>query len=256
MQKAVFDEVAGFYDLETEELKRDVPFYIDYAKKTKGLTLELGCGTGRVAIPMTEAGIKVWGVDISKEMLKVAHKKVNRLDKGTQRNIKLIHGDMQNFELEEKFSFIFIAARSFQSLLTKEEQGACLDCVRKHLSQDGIFIVDLFAPKHDYLAKRKMSHYLGKMYDKEHDTVITRRAEAEYNLANQTIKEDWFYEWTDKDGVFHRKIWSFELSYLFRYEAELLLEKHGFEIEDVFGGFDKSPYNYYSGEQIFVTGKR
>jgi len=48
MQKAVFDEVAGFYDLETEELKRDIPFYIDYAKKTKGVTLELGCGTGRI----------------------------------------------------------------------------------------------------------------------------------------------------------------------------------------------------------------
>ncbi|GAI94874.1 unnamed protein product, partial [marine sediment metagenome] len=56
-------------------------------------------------------------------------------------------------------------------------------------------------------------------------------------------------------GDFHRQIWSFELAYLFRYEAELLLEKHGFKIENVFGNFDKSPYNYYSGEQIFVARK-
>jgi hypothetical protein len=64
-----------------------------------------------------------------------------------------------------------------------------------------------------------------------------------------------FYEWTDKNGKSHEQIWSFELAYLFRYEAELLLEKYGFKIENVFGDFDKSPYNYYSGEQIFVARK-
>lgn len=68
--------------------------------------------------------------------------------------------------------------------------------------------------------------------------------------------EDRFYEWIDKNGDFHRKIWTFELSYLFRYEVELLLEKHGFEIENVFGTFDKKPYDYYSGEQIFVATKK
>ncbi|GAI16004.1 unnamed protein product [marine sediment metagenome] len=97
--------------------------------------------------------------------------------------------------------------------------------------------------------------YLDKFYDKENGIYITRRAEDEYNLVNQTLKEDRFYEWTDKQGDFHRQIWSFELAYLFRYEAELLLEKHGFKIENVFGNFDKSPYNYYSGEQIFVARK-
>lgn len=64
-----------------------------------------------------------------------------------------------------------------------------------------------------------------------------------------------FYEWTDKNGKFHEQIWSFELAYLFRYEAELLLEKYGFSVEDVFGNFNKSHYNYYSGEQIFVVRK-
>lgn len=64
------------------------------------------------------------------------------------------------------------------------------------------------------------------------------------------------YCWSTWSRDFHRKIWTFELSYLFRYEAELLLEKHGFEIENVFGTFAKKPYDYYSGEQIFVAKKR
>ncbi len=150
---------------------------------------------------------------------------------------------------------IYIAFRSFQCLLTKQDQSACFECVNRHLEDNGIFVLDLFAPRHDLLAQVKRSLYLDKFYDKENGIYITRRAEDEYNLVNQTLKEDRFYEWTDKQGDFHRQIWSFELAYLFRYEAELLLEKHGFKIENVFGNFDKSPYNYYSGEQIFVARK-
>jgi len=96
---------------------------------------------------------------------------------------------------------------------------------------------------------------MGKFYDRENDVYVFRRAEDQYDLAMQTLKEDRFYEWTNKQGNFKRLIWSFELAYLFRYEAELLLEKHGFKLENVFGDFSRSPYNYYSGEQIFVARK-
>ena len=150
---------------------------------------------------------------------------------------------------------IYIAFRSFQCLLTKQDQGACLECVNRHLEDNGLFILDLFAPRHDILAQVKRSLNMDKFYDKENDLYIDRRCEDEYDLANQTLKENRFYEWTDKNGESHEKIWSFELSYFFRYEAELLLEKYGFKVENVFGDFDKSPYNYHSGEQIFVVRK-
>jgi len=229
---------------------------MDYVKKSGGPALELGCGTGRVLIPIAKAGIKIWGLDISKEMLKIAKDKIKNLNPKVRERIKLIHGDMSEFDIKKKFSYIFIAFRSFQSLLTKKDQGACLDCVFEHLSKNGIFILDLFDPRHDLLAQEKRSLYLGKSYDKEKDIYITRRAEVVYDFVNQTLMENRFYEWIDKKGDFHRKIWTFELSYLFRYEAELLLEKHGFEIENVFGTFAKKPYDYYSGEQIFVAKKR
>jgi ubiquinone/menaquinone biosynthesis C-methylase UbiE len=255
MQKEVFDRIARFYEIEHENMKEDIPFYIEYAKEVKGSVLELGCGTGRITIPVAKEGIKITGLDISNEMLNVARKKIEMLDDEVKKNIELVQGEMQNFEIKQKFRLIFIAFRSFQSLLTKKEQGECLQCVYKHLDKNGTFILDLFAPRHDYLAKEKISRKLEKIYDKEKDIYIARRAETTFNLANQTLKENWFYEWTDKDGQFHRKIWSFELSYLFRYEAELLLEKYGFKVKNVYGDFNKSPYNYYSGEQIFIATK-
>lgn len=254
----VFDRIASFYDLEVADMwgEEDIHFYIEYAKNMKGHALELACGTGRITIPMADEGIKVVGLDISKEMLEVANKKINMLDKKSQKNIKLIKGNMRNFDLGQKFSYIFIAFRAFQSLLTREDQKSCLTCAKKHLDTNGILIIDLFAPSHIILASKERSKYLGNIYDKRQEAFITIKSETEFNLANQTLKEDRFYEWTDKNGNFHRKMWSFELSYLFRYEAEFLLENQGFKVENVFGDFNKSPYNYYSGEQIFVARKK
>ncbi len=255
MAEALFDRVARFYDYEQANFIKDIPFYTDYARSCGGEVLELGCGSGRILIPIAEAGIKITGLDVSPAMLNIAQKKIDPLDKNIQRNIHLRLGSMEKFEIKNKFSMIFIAFRSFQHLVEREERDSCLDCVSKHLDKTGIFILDLFAPRHDYLAQQKRSVFLGGFYDQENGVYVTRRAEDEYDLREQTIKEDRFYEWTGEDGAFHRHLWTFKLYYLFRYEVELLLEKHGFKIIDVYGDFDKSPYNYYSGEQIFVAQK-
>lgn len=258
MGEALFDRVARFYDYEIEDFIKninDVAFYIEYAKKCGGEVLELACGTGRVLIPLAKEGIKITGLDASKEMLNVAKKKIDALDEGTRRNIIIVQEDMSGFDLHKKFALIFCTFRSFQHVVTIEERGKCLECVNRHLTENGTFILHLFVPFHHLLAQERRSMYLGKFYDRGNDVYVTRRSEVMYNLSQQTLHEDRFYEWTDKQGNFHRHVWSFDFAYLFRYEVELMLEKYGFEIQEVFGNFDKSPYDYYSGEQIFVVKK-
>lgn len=258
MQEALYDRVAQFYDYENEDLIErinDIPLYLEYAKKCGGEVCELACGTGRALIPLAQAGIKITGLDASSEMLDIARKKIDALDRGTKRHIRLVQEDMSGFDLHKTFSLIFCTFRSFQHLITKDKQGKCLECVHKHLIDNGIFILHLFTPLHHLLAEEKRSLYFGTFYDEENGVSVTRRSEVTYDLAQQLLKEDRFYEWTNKKGNFHRHIWTFDFAYLFRYEAELLLEKYNFKIEDVFGGFDKSSYNYHSGEQIFVARK-
>jgi len=252
--EALFDRVAGFYDYEQKEFTKDISFYAGYAKKCGGEVLELGCGTGRVMIPLAKEGITVTGLDASAEMLNIARMKINS-DETIKKSSTLVQGDMKSIRLNKKFSLIYIAFRSFQYLLTKADQIACLKCVHDHLSDNGLFVLDLFAPLHGLLAQEKRGVDLGKFYDEENNVYVVRRAEDTYDLAKQTLHEDRYYEWTDNAGEFHRHVWTFEMGYLFRYEAELLLEKCGFRIEDVYGDFDKSPYDYYSGEQIFVVRK-
>lgn len=256
MAEALFDPVARFYDYEQQHFTEDIPFYLDYAIQCGGEVLEGACGTGRILMPIAKAGVPVTGFDISKDMLDVAQKKIEQLDQAEQARISLVHDDLTNFEIGKTFDLIIIAYRSFQCLVTKKEQGACLTCVHKHLTDDGLFILDLFAPKHDYLAEKERSLQLSPFFDKTLGVEVTRRAEDEYNLAEQTLKEDRFYEWTDMHGKPQSYKWSFQLGYLFRYEAQLLLEQYGFTVMDVFGDFKKAPYDYYSGEQIFIARKQ
>lgn len=255
MPESDFDPIARFYDAEQSKFVQDIPFYLEYAKKSRGEVLEMACGTGRILFPIAREGIHITGLDISQGMLDVARKKLAALEKKDQANVELVHGDMRDFDLKKKFPLIYIPFRSFQGLLTRDDQGKCLACSRRHLADDGTFILDLFAPLHKFLAMEHRRDYMGTFRDPQTDVQVTHWAETTWVLADQTLHADWFYEWTDKNGQFQRLIWRLEISYLFRFEAELLLEKHGFKVTDVFGGFKKEPYNYYSGEQIFVCRK-
>jgi SAM-dependent methyltransferase len=258
MVEALFDSVARFYDKEIEGLaaiSNDVSFYAEYARMADGEVLDLACGTGRTLIPLAEKGITITGLDISENMLEQARRKINLLPVDVQERIQLERQDMTTFTMGKTFSLIFCTFRSFQHLISKKEQSACLGRVHEHLNDRGIFILHLFVPLHHLLAQKQRSLYLGTFQDPDTGCMVTRHSEVLYDLAAQVLHEDRFYEWTDKGGQFHRQVWSFDFAYLFRYEAELLLEKCGFSIINVYGGFNKAPFDYYSGEQIFVVKK-
>jgi ubiquinone/menaquinone biosynthesis C-methylase UbiE len=128
IKEALFDRVARFYDYENEDLVQDIPFYLEYAKECRGEVLEIACGTGRALIPLAQEGIKITGLDISDEMLKIAKEKVGRLDEKIKENIEFIHGDMANFDLKKKFSFIFWYVPFISAPHSKRRTGS-MSCV-------------------------------------------------------------------------------------------------------------------------------
>src|SRR5690606_39167723 len=118
--------VAEAYDDEVDQLRAaaDVPFYIDLAREAAAAghpVLELGCGTGRVTIPVARAGVEVVGLDNAPAMLDVARRKA-----GGAPIPRWVLGDMADFRLEERFGLVLIPFRSFLLLLTVEEQKRCL----------------------------------------------------------------------------------------------------------------------------------
>lgn len=112
----------AFYQPDLPQIAGDIAFYSDLARRSAGAVLEVACGTGRVTLPLAEAGLNITGVDCSEGMLSLARRKAARLPKEAQGRLTLIHQDMTTLQLDQHFSFNFVPFRSFQHLLTSDLQ--------------------------------------------------------------------------------------------------------------------------------------
>jgi SAM-dependent methyltransferase len=142
----------AFYAGGAAPIADDIAFYDRLAQATGGPVLELGCGTGRIALPLAQAGLAVTGIDVSAGMLALARRKSERLAAAASRCLTFVEGDMARLDLGRRFGMAFIAFRSFQHLLTVDEQRATLTGVRRHLRVDGRLALHLFDPRFDLLA--------------------------------------------------------------------------------------------------------
>ena len=104
---STYDAWADVYDSIYSYVREDIPFYVEAARESEGPVLELGCGTGRVTIPIARAGVDIVGMDSSEAMLDVARRKVAETASGGGA-ITLIHGDMRDFSLDSSFGLVII----------------------------------------------------------------------------------------------------------------------------------------------------
>lgn len=123
--------------------------------------LELACGSGRLTIPLAKGGLNITGMDISEPMLDLAKSKAS--ESGV--NIRFLQEDIRSFDLGEKFRLIFIPAQSLSHLHTRPEVEHCLACVRRHLSGDGRFLIELFNPSFRFLARDTGQRYSVETYE-------------------------------------------------------------------------------------------
>jgi SAM-dependent methyltransferase len=234
----------------------DIEFYKKYAMQAQSPVLELGCGTGRILIPIAQEGIESFGLDMSREMLGVCETKARNL---ALKNVHLKCSSMDEFDYSERFSLIYIPFRSFQHLLTTEEQIRCLSLVHKHLKDDGLFIMDVFAPNISKLAKYVQTQDWEKEFSRKNErteNAITRYYQARADLASQILQVTMKWEEREADGsVVARKMGEFTLRYIFRNELEHLLVRCGFEPK-IYGHFDERPYDYVSGEIVAICKKK
>ena len=100
--------------------------------------MEIGCGTGRVSIWLANHGYSVVGLDLSEEMLGVL-KKIEQ-DKVLQSKIEILHADMSDFSMDRKFDLIITPSKSFQAITDIEKAKSTLNCIKKHMLRESIFI--------------------------------------------------------------------------------------------------------------------
>ena len=252
--------IADLYDYVTPYRERpDVAFYVEAAVESGGPVLEVGCGTGRVLIPTARAGIEIVGLDLSQSMLEVCRASLSNEPAEVQVRARLVSGDMRAFELGQAFRLATIPFRPFQHLTTVEDQLACLACIRRHLVEEGRLILDLFNPWLQALTSDNVGEELGD--EPEFSTpdgrrVVRRHRIVKRDLFNQINDSELIYYVTHPGGREERLVHAFPMRYLFRFEAEHLLARSGFEVEQVYADFEKNPYgSIYPGDLIFVARK-
>jgi SAM-dependent methyltransferase len=231
----------------------DVPFWQSLAEETGGPVLELGCGTGRLLLPMAEAGLQITGLDLSPQMLAAAERKLMQMDESARKRVRLCHGNMAEFSLDQQFGTIVIPSRNLQILLTRDEQRSCLKRCARHLREGGRLVVQVFNPALWRLAKQggvdeEVDEFVGPG-----GMVIRQGGHTDYDLADQSLVFIFRFEYQDSNGQAVVREYPIKLHYFFRFEMEWMLEACGFEVEALYGGFDKSSFAAESGEMIFVA---
>lgn len=255
-----YEGAAEFYDYVVPYATRgDVEFYVDEALAANGPVLELGCGTGRVLIPIARAGVTIDGLDGSPNMLARCREKLLAEPAKVQSRVTLHEGDMRSFELRKQFALVTIPFRPFQHLLTVDDQLACLRSIHRHLTSEGRLILDIFNPSIDLLVNRPLGVEMveGPPFEMPDGRSVTRSFKISNPDRFEQVNDiELIYDVTHRDGRTGRQVHAFRMRYLFRYEAEHLLARSGFAVEQLYAGYDRSAYgSTYPGELIFIARK-
>ena len=227
-----YDKSAKYYDLFGE--KPDIEYY-----KTLGLqngtALEIGVGTARIALELARAGVKVYGIDNSDEMLKIARSKCAAEPDSVQKRIVLENQDMRDFHLPRTFPLIYVPSSGFSHCITTEDQVTCLNCIYNHLDKKGLLVVDIDLPSSSYTNALKLIDR--KEVD---DTEVVRWISNSPNYANQLLDIVLIFEVYRNQKLTERIIESSTVSLIYKRELLLLLDKAHFTVDNIYGDFQKS----------------
>jgi SAM-dependent methyltransferase len=232
----------------------DLTFISAMARDAGGPILELACGTGRLTVPLADAGFEIVGVDRSAAMLDIARAKAAGLGDATRDRIRFVEADMTHFDLPERFGLVFVVARGFMLLLDMEAQFAALAAARQHLRPGGRLVIDLFDPRLDLLLPGPQSASRLQTGRLPSGNVVEAGPVARTNdPVRQVFEEPWRFVERDAAGTIVREEHELlTMRWTYRFEMHHLLVRAGFEVLGEFGGYAGEPPTY-GAEQIWVA---
>lgn len=263
---AEFDDWAAVYDIVHAGLPGELDFYVKAASETTGNVLELGCGTGRITVPIAELGKTIVGLDISRPMLDRCMEKWTascQVSGVSKDRLKLVQDNMSTFCLNETFSLIILPYRSFMHLLRSEEQRSCLEKIAEHLDDGGRFIMNMWVPSAAYIyaysEKPETSEYarIDTYEETDTDHSIEHFHSVFCNEFEQRMVEEHLFVTVDKDGgEVTQKCLPLMRTWITVREMNNLIAASPLEVDAVWGDFSASPFSEGATESIWVLKKR
>jgi SAM-dependent methyltransferase len=231
---STYDAIARLYDPWSRSVVEDVSFYVDEARRATPPVVELGVGTGRIAVPIAAEGIRVIGVDSSEGMLAVCRERAELAGVGDL--VELRQGDLRTPPVAERVELVLCPFRSYLHMQTDADRLAALGAARELLVPGGRLIFDVFRPGPDDIAE---TH--GRWLERE--PKIFERAEWDTGTRTLTLSV------RGPDGET-----TMSLAWLSHREWRELLERAGFEVDALYGWFDRRAYR--GGEDMVWVARR
>ncbi len=246
-----YSTFATIYDLFYNDFDADIALYAGFAKRTGGVVLEIGSGTGRVAMALANEGHEVMGLEIANEMRSIAQHNIDRAQLADR--VKLIAGDMRRFQLDQHFSLAIAPINTFLHNLTLDDQLATLACIKKHLRPGGLLILDCFNPDPAEAADdRRLILQRTAIDPATNQTALLLMARTT-DWVNQLQEVTYIADRPDADGRVQRTIFPLQFRFIVRHEMRLLLKLGGFDLKEVYGSYDLDPFEAGSDKMIVVA---
>lgn len=245
--------IARFYALDFGALAADLAMYRQFAALAQGArkrasVLELGAGTGRVAVALAEAGHALVAVEANAAM------RAAGADRLAAAGVELVAADFRTLHLRRSFDLILCALSTFCHLQSRADQQATLAVVRRHLAPDGLAIFDLppFDPG-DWEPGPRPPLLEWVRFDPRSGRWLCKWATLEAEPASQTQWVTYLYDEQADDGGVRRSIARFPLRHVFRFEMEGLLEAARLSPVQMYGSYDLDPVE--AGQRLIVVAR-
>lgn len=249
-------ELARFYDLDMAGHGDDVELYLALTGRRSHSLLELGCGTGRIAIPLAEAGHDVVGVDNDARMLDRVRSRWESVEKPDGGQLELVEADLTTVHLDRRFDFVILGLNTLPMLGGHDVQLAAVRVAARHLAPDGRAVIDVWLPTPADLAAYDGSLELAwRRRDPDTGDEVAKLWSAEYDAATAVAEITTFFDsWPAGGGGVRRVSRRDELHLLTSRELLMLVERAGLRAQTMGGDYAMTPFGAGSERVVLVCG--
>lgn len=244
-----YDQIARYYDAENADLVEDLDAYLLLAERFGGPVLDVGCGTGRVALHLAGEGFDLTGVEPSSAMLDIA-----RTKPGIE-GVTLIQAGAADFSSPTRFGFALLAFSTFQHFHTQVDQLAVLVNLVRHVRAGGGIALDLSNPVHFFRTDDVPALVHERTFTDASGCPVMQQSIVRADRAKQILHITWVYDRISEAGAVTRTVCEMPMRCYTAPEMRLLLERAGFGSVEFYGDYEFNPFEEHS-PRLFVVAEK
>jgi len=246
-----YGALARYYDAENAALVDDLPAYLALTRRFGGPVLDIGCGTGRVSVPLAEAGYPVVGIDLSDAMLVRARERVAGLPIADQ--IEWIEADIRTFEMPGPAGLAIFTYNGFMHFLEQADQLEAMQQMARNLKAGGGLVIDIANPIEMAETGSPGQIVLERTFtDDATGQTVMQQSVVDVDRAGQIMSITWIYDRLADDGQMMRTVIPVQLRYTSPHEMTLLMQIAGFESVEVYGDYQFNAFEEDSPRLLVV----